>query len=75
MILIMYMSEQGTIHQWNSWFAWRPVTTLSGKRIWLKSIYRRANYKTYVTMDDWQRWEYGDVFDVLRAPPWPQHQR
>lgn len=62
-------------HQWHSWFAWRPIRTLSNQRVWLKHIYRRAQYKTYATYDDWQRYEYGNIIDVLRAPIKPKHQR
>ena len=63
-------------HQWNSWFAWRPVTlTYSNRRVWLCTIYRRAMYKTYTTHDDYQRWEYGTVFDVLGHDTKPQRQR
>ena len=52
------------IHPWQQWFAWRPVK-IHGKRIWLKTVYRRC-INTYVDYDDWERWEYGDVFDMLK---------
>lgn len=50
---------------WKPWFAWRPVK-VHGHRIWLKKIYRRPIPKTYVDYDNWTRYEYGDVFDVIR---------
>ena len=48
---------------WCKWFAWRPVR-VNGHWTWLKTVYR---YKTndYVTHDDWPRYEYGTLFDVL----------
>lgn len=49
---------------WQPWFAWRPVN-INGKYVWLKSIYRRC-INTYVDYDDWQRYEYGTVFDILQ---------
>ncbi len=49
---------------WKSWFAWRPVK-VHGKRIWLKTIYRRC-INTYVDYDDWKRYEYGNVFDIIK---------
>ena len=49
---------------WKPWFAWRPVTTVSGKRVWWTTIYRRI-VNTYVDYDDWTRYEYGNLFDVI----------
>ena len=49
---------------WKPWFAWRPVT-IKGKRVWMKKIYRRK-INTYVDMDDWARYEYGNIFDVIK---------
>ena len=51
------------VNPWEQWFAWHPVK-LHGKRVWFKTIYRR-NINTYVDMDNWARFEYGDIFDVL----------
>ena len=49
---------------WEKWFAWYPVK-IAGRRVWLKTIYRR-NILSYVDMDDWIRYEYGTLFDVLK---------
>lgn len=70
------ISDNSTnIHQWAPWFAWRPVRlTHTGRKVWLKRIYRRAQYKTYTTWDDRQQYEYGTILCVLRLPPDPQHQ-
>jgi hypothetical protein len=50
---------------WEIWFAWRPVKTVTGERVWLKKVYRRC-INTYVDHDDWTRYEYGNIFDVLK---------
>ena len=49
---------------WKPWFAWRPVK-IKNKRIWMKKVYRRC-INTYVDHDNWKRYEYGDMFDVLK---------
>ena len=51
------------VSPWRKWFAWRPVN-VHGNRVWLKTVYRRK-INTYVDMDDWARYEYGTIFDVL----------
>ncbi len=50
---------------WKPWFAWRPVK-IQGKRIWLKTIYRRC-INTYVDHDNWTRYEYGTLFDLIKG--------
>ena len=50
---------------WQTWFAWRPVRTISGERIWFKKIFRRQ-VVSYVDMDDWAHYEYGNIFDILK---------
>jgi hypothetical protein len=52
------------VSPWQSWFAWRPVK-IHGQRKWLKTVYRRC-INTYVDMDDWKRYEYGTIFDVIK---------
>ena len=59
-----YVARKMTLGPWKPWFAWRPVK-FKGKRVWLKKIYRRT-VNTYVDMDDWSRYEYGDIFDVIK---------
>ena len=53
------------VEPWKIWFAWRPITTVTGERVWLKKIYRRC-INTYVDHDDWTRYEYANIFDVLK---------
>lgn len=63
-------------HEWHSWWAWRPVrTTAMGEWVWLTRIYRRALYKTYATYNDYQQYEYGREFDILKSPAKPAHQQ
>ena len=26
---------------WHNWFAWKPITTVGGSKVWLKTIYRK----------------------------------
>jgi len=49
---------------WQKWYAWYPVTTITGQRLWMQNVYRRC-INTYVDMDDWKRYEYADIFDVI----------
>lgn len=60
-----YVPRKLVVGKWKPWFAWRPVK-IHGKRIWLKVIYRRC-INTYVDMDDWSRYEYGTLFDVIKG--------
>ena len=50
---------------WQKWFAWYPVR-VHDKRIWFKTVYRRC-INTYVDHDNWSRYEYGTLFDVLKT--------
>lgn len=52
-------------HQWNEWYAWKPIR-MKGKWVWLKKVYRRC-INTYVDYDDWNRYEYGTLFDVIET--------
>lgn len=49
---------------WVEWFAWYPVK-IHGERVWFKTVYRRL-VNTYSDYDDWERYEYGNIFDVLK---------
>lgn len=50
------------ISDWEPWFAWYPVTSISGNRKWLTRINRRL-----VTIPRFSStYQYGDVFDILR---------
>lgn len=55
-------------HPWKKWFAWRPVKLNNGSWCWGQMIFRRAYEKTYVNYDDWTRYQYGTLFDVIANP-------
>lgn len=59
-----YVPRKVVKQPWKPWFAWRPVK-IHGKRIWLKTVYRRC-INTYVDTDDWKWYEYGDIFDIIK---------
>ena len=62
-------------HEWHRYFAWRPIRiTRTKELIWLKTVYRRALYKTYSTYDERQQYEYGTILDVLASTEKPRHQ-
>jgi hypothetical protein len=50
---------------WQQWFAWYPVR-VNGKKVWLERVFRRC-INTYVDFDDWSRYEYGTLFDVIKG--------
>lgn len=52
------------VGDWIKWFAWRPVN-IHGQQVWLKTVYRRR-INTYVDHDDWSRYEYGTIFDLIK---------
>lgn len=52
--------------EWKPWFAWRPVQTISGDRVWWRQIYRQVG-NSYVDHDGWTWYFYGTEFDVLKA--------
>lgn len=59
-----YVARKIDYMPWKKWFAWYPVK-VRDKTVWFKTVYRRC-INTYVDMDNWSRYEYGDVFDVLK---------
>lgn len=40
----------GDTSNWEPWFAWAPVRTIDGKKVWLKKIYRREFYPATPTL-------------------------
>lgn len=59
-----FVARKVEVSPWEQWFAWRPVK-VNGERVWLKYIFRRC-INTYVDMDNWRKYEYGTLFDVLK---------
>ena len=51
---------------WESWFAWRPVTTISGKRYWWTTVYRKSGYDDWLDEGSWKWYFYADDFDLLK---------
>ena len=60
-----FVARKMVTDPWKKWFAWHPVR-VHGKPVWLKTIYRR-HVTTYIDFDDWSRYEYGTLFDVLKT--------
>jgi hypothetical protein len=58
-----FIARKMTVSPWQEFYAWRPVK-VHGKWVWLETVYRRC-INTYVDMDNWKRYEYGTIFDVL----------
>ncbi len=58
------VARKREVGPWKEWYAWRPVK-VKDKRVWLKKVYRRV-INTYVDQEDWTRYEYGTIFDVLK---------
>ena len=52
-------------HPWEDWWAWYPVTTIGGHRVWGKKISRRVKMK-YGDQRLNLEYEYGTVFDILQ---------
>lgn len=52
-------------HDWVKTFALLPHRTVSGRWVWLKSVYVRRVW-VYTGFVDEPETQYGDLFDVLR---------
>jgi|688.fasta_scaffold23922_17 hypothetical protein len=48
---------------WHKKFAWLPITTLTGRTVWLQSIYRRSYYFWPLGISGN---EYITLFDLLK---------
>ncbi len=46
---------------WTKWYAWRPVRTVSGRWMWLETVYQQASFGPAGI-----HYRYGDAFDVLK---------
>lgn len=58
-------------HDWKPVFAWRPCTTVSGKTVWFKKIYKRvcfqaSNERIGQNFKMEYKIEYGTLFDILK---------
>lgn len=53
-------------YPWREVYAWWPVRTVSGKRVWLRKIYKRKFWAVWGTGFHMEpQVEYGTVFDML----------
>ena len=57
-----------TVKPWHRWWAWRPVTTVGGERVWLKWCHRRIiQWNNLEVWPSTTRTEYGNLFDVIKT--------
>lgn len=53
--------------EWKQWYAWCPVKTIHGEWICRETVYRRkASPSLYDENDNKIKYEYGNIFDVLK---------
>lgn len=54
-------------YPWMEIFAWWPVKTISGKRVWLRKIYKRKFWVVWGTGFHMEpEVEYGELFEILK---------
>lgn len=55
-------------YPWRKTFAWLPVKTISGKRIWFKTVYKQRFWCVWGTGFHMEpHVEYAELFDVLAS--------
>ena len=64
------MFDMPHCYQWREAFAWMPVTTVTGKRVWLRKIYKQRFYSAGKLIGGGNFHlepfvEYADLFDLL----------
>lgn len=52
--------------RWEEWYAWHPVTDIHGQRHWRTMVYRTVA-NTYADCEDYTKYHYGNLFDVLES--------
>lgn len=57
-------SRTEVLKPWQRWWAWRPVTTVSGERVWLRWCHRRQIRK-FQLVGYSNLVQYGNLFDVM----------
>jgi hypothetical protein len=61
-----WLLDRNRNQRWQKHFAWLPVTTIGGKRIWMKTVYKRKQFTEAIAVDNeayW--WQYADFFEML----------
>lgn len=54
-------------YPWMEVFAWWPVKTIGGKRVWLRKIYKRKFWAVWGNGFHMEpEVEYGELFDILK---------
>lgn len=53
-------------YPWCEVFAWLPVKTVSGNRVWLKKIYKRRVRVEWGSIYSMKMVQYATDFDILR---------
>lgn len=54
-------------YPWHEVFAWWPVRTVSGKRVWLKKVYKQKFWIVWGQSFHMEPCvEYGTLFDILK---------
>jgi hypothetical protein len=49
---------------WQPWFAWYPVKTQDGYRVWLETVFRKWNYeKNFRIIDPYDPGDYDGGWD------------
>ena len=54
------------VDKWQRTFAILPKRTISGRMVWLKTIYRRRVWIYTGFIDEPDGFQYGDLFDMLK---------
>jgi len=55
-------------YPWMEVFAWLPIKTIGGKRIWLRKVYKRKFWAVWGNGFHMEpEVEYGELFDVLKS--------
>ena len=66
-ILSDWLDQRNRSEPWQKHFAWLPVVTVSGNRVWLKKIFKRKQYLRAIAIDnEAYYWQYADCFEVLK---------
>lgn len=72
-MIIVYFNDK-YCYKWKKTFAFLPVKTISGHRVWLKTVYKRRGYihddefKVQFEKNYLPTKQYGTVLDLLSDP-------
>jgi hypothetical protein len=64
---IVYNDPYHKPGEWKQWYAWCPVKTIHGDWVCRENVFRRkAAQGTYDDKGNKIKYEYGNIFDVLK---------